>query len=64
MDLVHRRPVADPHMARFYREFDAYFNSATKRVINNGYLNGHVPVEYEFGKCMAGQGFPLGPARN
>jgi hypothetical protein len=59
VDLVHRLTIADPLSARFFGEFDAYYNPATKRVINNGYRNGDIPPQYEFGKCMAGQGFPL-----
>jgi len=35
-----------------------FYNSATGRVENNGYLNGDIPVQYQFNKCMASQGLP------
>src|ERR1700758_94978 len=60
VDWVHKTTPQDPGMAQFYRQFDAYYNSNTKRVINNGYRNGDVPAQYEFGKCMATHGLPLG----
>jgi hypothetical protein len=60
VDLVHRLPVGDPLFAQFYKEFDAYYNPATKQVFNNGWRAGDRPVQYEFNKCMVGQGYPLG----
>jgi hypothetical protein len=60
VDLVHRLPVADALEAQFFKQFDAYYNPATQRVVTNKYRNGDIPAQYEFGKCMAGQGYPLG----
>ncbi len=58
IDVVHRFP-ADEMEKQFYKKFDAFYNSATGRVQNNGYLNGDIPPQYQFNKCMASQGFPL-----
>jgi hypothetical protein len=54
---VHRRTPDDPSDAKYYKQFDAYYNPATKRVMNNGPKAGAI---YYFEKCMAEQGFPLG----
>jgi hypothetical protein len=43
----------------FFKHFDAFYNPVTGRVENNGYLNGDIPAQYQFNKCMASQGFPL-----
>jgi len=43
----------------FFKHFDAFYNRATGRVENNGYLNGDIPPQYQFNKCMASQGLPL-----
>jgi hypothetical protein len=58
VDKVHSSPPRDAIQAQFLREFDAYYNPGTKRVMNNGYRNGDIPAQYEFNKCMAAQGFP------
>jgi hypothetical protein len=58
VDVVHSFP-ADQMSAQFFKKFDAYYNSASGRVENNAYLNGDLPVAYQFNKCMASQGFPL-----
>jgi hypothetical protein len=58
VDAVHHFP-ADEMEKRFFQKFDAFYNSATGRVQNNGYLNGDVPPQYQFNKCMASKGFPL-----
>ncbi|MFM0687358.1 hypothetical protein PQQ77_15375 [Paraburkholderia strydomiana] len=44
---------------QFYTGFDAYYNPASGRVMNNVQYNGQVPALYAFNKCMASQGFPL-----
>jgi hypothetical protein len=58
IDVVHKFP-ADQMETQFFKRFDAFYNSATGRVQNNGYLNGDLPPLYEFNKCMASQGYPL-----
>jgi hypothetical protein len=43
--------------------FDAYYNAATGSIDNNLAQLGYVPQRaylFEFGKCMAEHGFPLG----
>src|SRR5690349_11696872 len=55
VDVVHQFP-ADQIEAQFFKRFDAFYNSATGRVQNNGYLNGDLPPLYQFQKCMASQG--------
>ena len=57
VETVHRRTPDDPSDAKYYKQFDAYYNPATKRVMNNGPKAGAI---YYFEKCMAEQGFPLG----
>jgi hypothetical protein len=51
--------IETPGGSEFYKHFDAFYNPATGRVENNGYLNGDVPPQYQFNKCMASQGLPL-----
>jgi len=58
VDVVHKFP-ADQMEAQFFKRFDAFYNLATGRVENNGYLNGDIPPQYQFNKCMASQGVPL-----
>ena len=58
VDVVHQFP-ADQVLALYFKRFDAFYNPATGRVENNGYLNGDRPPLFEFNKCMASQGLPL-----
>jgi hypothetical protein len=58
VDVVHQFP-ADQMEAQFFKRFDAFYNPASGRVENNGYLNGDLPPVYQFNKCMASQGVPL-----
>ena len=51
--------MVDPSTAHFYQSFDAYYNAGDKLVHNNGWQNGHIPVQFQFDKCMAEHGFPL-----
>ena len=60
VDVVHNLPDADS----FYKDFDTYYNPATRRVENNAFLNGHAPAEYQFHKCMSAQGFGLGSGKS
>lgn len=60
IDLVHRLAPSD-YQGQYYKEFDAFYNPATKTVQNNAHRNGDVPAHYEFSKCMAGQGHALAP---
>jgi hypothetical protein len=63
VDVVHQFPDHNQMTvgtnAGFFKNFDAFYNPATGRVENNGYLNGDIPAQYQFNKCMASQGFPL-----
>jgi hypothetical protein len=47
-------------MRMFYRHFDAFYNSADQLVHNNAYRNGDTDPLYQFNKCMAEHGMPLG----
>jgi len=58
VDVVHNFP-ADQMDVKFFKKFDAFYNSASSQVENNSYLNGDLPPLYQFKKCMAMQGFPL-----
>jgi len=42
----------------FFKHFDAFYNPATGRGENNGYLNGDIPAQYQFNKCIS-RGFLL-----
>ena len=44
---------------KFYSEFDAYFNVAAGRVLNNTVYMGSRPAVYQFNKCMADNGTPI-----
>jgi hypothetical protein len=63
VDVVHQFPAHNQMDVgtneNFFKHFDAFCNPATGRVENNGYLNGDIPPQYQFNKCMASQGFPL-----
>jgi hypothetical protein len=64
IDQIHRMASrVDPLTAQFYQSFDAYYNSGDKLVHNNGWQNGHIPVQFQFNKCMAEHGFPLSKPR-
>jgi hypothetical protein len=60
VEQVHRFQPAEAWQTQYFQQFDAYFNAATATVQNNGWRNGDAPPLYQFNKCMAGQGFPLG----
>ena len=49
----------DALLAKFYLDFDAFYNPASGRVQNNNVYHGGLPAVYAFNKCMALQGFPL-----
>ena len=63
VDVVHQFPAHNQMDVgtdeKFFKHFDAFYNPASGRVENNGYLNGDIPPQYQFNKCMASQGFPL-----
>jgi hypothetical protein len=65
VDVVHQFPAHNqieiPGAGEFYKHFDAFYNPATARVENNGYLNGDIPPQYQFKKCMGAQGFFFSP---
>jgi hypothetical protein len=44
----------------FFKRFDAYYNVATGRVENNVMYVGERAALFQFNKCMAQHGFPLG----
>jgi hypothetical protein len=60
VEQVHRFQPAEAWQTQYFQQFDAYYNAATGTVQNNGWQNGDAPPLYQFNKCMAGQGFPLG----
>ena len=64
VDQIHRMAAGvDSLTTQFYQSFDAYYNPGDKLVHNNGWLNGHIPVQFQFNKCMAERGFPLSKPR-
>lgn len=60
VEFVHQFSPAEPWMTPYFRQFDAYYDAATGTVNNNGWRNGDIQPLYEFNKCMATKGFPLG----
>ena len=64
VDSVHRMAAGvESFTAQFYQSFDAYYNPGDKLVHDNGWQNGHMPVRFQFNKCMAEHGFPLSKPR-
>jgi hypothetical protein len=59
VDVVHAMKVDDLEK-QFFKKFDAYYNATTHLVENNAFLNGDQPALYQFRKCMAQEGLPLG----
>ena len=59
VDVVHQFPATQIEEKQFFKQFDAFYNSATGLVQNNGYRKGNIPPLYQFNKCMASRGFPL-----
>lgn len=51
--------VANEFSKDFWTGFDAYYNPATDRVLDNTTMNGQLPARYAFQKCMASRGYPL-----
>jgi uncharacterized protein with von Willebrand factor type A (vWA) domain len=51
------------HSDNFSKHFDAYYNQATGLVENNALYNGDQEPLYQFRKCMATSGFPLGTGK-
>ena len=60
LDVVHRFPVDNGVEQRFFKHFDAYYNPASGQVENNAVYNGDQAPLFQFDKCMASRGFPLG----
>jgi hypothetical protein len=46
-----------------FKKFDAYYNPATGRVENNVMYVADQPAIFQFNKCMAQHGLPLGPKK-
>lgn len=56
--------AAEPGFDFFYKRFDAYYNAATGLVQNNATVVGDQAALFQFNKCMAQRGLPLGaPAK-
>lgn len=55
---------ADEIQQPFFKQFDAFYNAATGLVQNNAYRNGDQPPLFQFNKCMASKGMPLGPPKS
>lgn len=50
----------DPTYSNFYRRFDAFYNQALGIIENNAYAVGDQRARFQFNKCMAHNGVPLG----
>jgi hypothetical protein len=59
LNFVHSFP-AEPGYGMFFKRFDAYYNTATGLVQNNAVTVGDHAALFQFNKCMAQSGFPLG----
>jgi hypothetical protein len=59
VDVVHKMKPNEIY-GQSYKHFDAYYNTATGMVENNAFLNVDQAALYEFRKCMAQEGYPLG----
>ena len=59
VDEVHKHKVEEIYEQKYYLNFDAYYNPATNRIIDNALVNGDLPPQYVFRKCMTKVGFPL-----
>jgi hypothetical protein len=59
---VHAFPT-DSTNRFFFTRFDAFYNPATQQVENNATLVGDKDPLFEFNKCMAATGVPLGEKR-
>jgi len=59
VDEVHKHKGEDSYEDKFYLNFDAYYNPATDRIIDNAMRNGDMPPQYVFRKCMTQIGVPL-----
>lgn len=57
-----RASPSEKLLEEFYRGFDAYYNSATAKVLNNATTVGDQKPLFVFQKCMSEKGFPLGSA--
>lgn len=53
----------DPMYYPFYRRFDAFYNESAGTVENNAYAAGDQRALFQFRKCMAHNGMPLGPSK-
>jgi hypothetical protein len=60
LGVVHNTQSNDG-MEKFYKNFDAYYNPATGRVVNNAQTYGDSKAVFVFNKCMAKQGFFFKP---
>jgi hypothetical protein len=49
-----------PQGSEFFKNFDAFYNSASGRVENNVSLQGERKALFLFNKCMSEKGHPLG----
>jgi hypothetical protein len=56
---VHASP-SEKILEEYYRGFDAYYNSATAKILNNATTVGDQKPLFVFQKCMSEKGFPLG----
>lgn len=59
-DCVARvRTLSPVGKEQFYVHFDAYYNAANGRVMNNVQYQGEVPALYAFNKCMSSRGISI-----
>jgi hypothetical protein len=61
VNMVHKTKLSadEAFMARFYRNFDAFYNPSSGRVENSARLQGDEKPLFIFNKCMSERGFPL-----
>jgi hypothetical protein len=54
-----RAAPSEKGLEEYYRGFDAYYNSATTKVLNNATRVGDQRALFVFQKCMSEKGIPL-----
>ncbi len=56
---VRNMPDPNPAYGDSYKHFDAYYNAATGKVEDNGFMNVDQQAKYVFRQCMAEHNVPL-----
>jgi hypothetical protein len=58
--IIAVRSFHDPMYEAFLKRFDAFYNPSTGQVENNATMAGDQSGLFQFNKCMASKGYPLG----